>query len=248
MFSFSRLSGCVLSVALTSGLAVDVLASELTRERAASALYGKTPAQQRMMLSERAAVTAAPPWFRMPPPAVTQMRVRAPRQPAALARFQRPVPAPAFNHRPATRHTAARIAQYRQPMPPPAPMWARAPRQPAALAHFQRPLPAPARIAQYRQPMPPMWARAPRQLMASPSSSPADTQNLQAHKGDGQNMGQASETAELAAFESSPSDISRLQIQNGDSDDIGQASEIHTVEEPVAEVPPLLARPTLPRT
>ena len=211
MFSFSRLSSCVLSVALTSGLAVDVLASEFTRERAASALYGKTPAQQRMMLSERAAVTAAPPWFRMPPPAVTQMRVRAPRQPAALARFQRPVPAPAFNHRPATRHTAARIAQYRQPMPP-------------------------------------MWARAPRQLMASPSSSPADTQNLQAHKGDGQDMGQASETADLAAFESSPSDISRLQIQSGDSDDIGQASEIHTVEEPVAEVPPLLARPTLPRT
>ena len=186
--------------------------------------------------------------YRQPMRAPAPMWARAPQPPVALARYQRPFPAPAFDPRPAARHTAARIAQYRQPMPPLAPMWARAPRQPVALARFQRPVPAPVRIAQYRQPMSPMWARAPRQLMDSPSSSPADTQNLQAHKGDSKDMGQARDTAELAAFESSPSDISRLQIQSGDSDDIGQASEIHTVEEPVAEVPPLLARPTLPRT
>jgi len=322
MFSFSQLSRCALSVALTAGIAVDVAASEFTRERAASAMYGKTPAEQRMMLSERAAVMAAPPGFRMPPPHFASraehpvrpmppgmpVRARAPRQfgaparfqrplppsafnpramhrhpaarvaqyrqpmpppapvwaraarpPVALARFQRPLPPPAFNPRATTRHPAARIAQYRQPMPPPAPMWARAPRPPVALARFQRPVPpafnprptrhAAARLAQYRQPMPapvPMWARAPRQLMASPSF-PADTQNLQAQKADSKDkdLGQASETAaELAAFESSPPDTIELQAENVEGDNMGQASESTKVEAPVAEVPPLLARPT----
>ena len=79
--------------------------------------------------------------------------------------------------------------------------------------------------------------------MTSPSSTTADIYNLQAQNGDSKDMGQASETAEIAAFESSPSDISKLQAENGDSDDMGQASESTKVEELVAEVPPLLARP-----
>ena len=229
MFSFSRLSGCVLSVALTAGLTVDVLASEFTRERAASAMYGKTPAGQRMMRFERAVM---PPWFRMSPP-------------------------PAFNRGPMTHNTAARIAQYRPPMPPPAPMWSRAARQPVALARYQRPVPPPAfnrgpvtntaaRIAQYRPPMPPpapMWARAPWQPMASPSS-PAEAHKLQAQNSASDDMGKASDTAELAAFESSPSETPRLPAQNGESDDVGQTGESAKLEGPVAEVPPLLARPT----
>jgi hypothetical protein len=89
-----------------------------------------------------------------------------------------------------------------------------------------------------------MWARAPRQLTASPSF-PADTQNLQAQKADSKDLGQASETAaELAAFESSPSDTIELQAENVEGDNMGQASESTKVEAPVAEVPPLLARPT----
>ena len=87
-----------------------------------------------------------------------------------------------------------------------------------------------------------MWARAPRQL-ASPSF-PADTQNLQAQKADSKVLGQASETAELAAFESSPPDTIELQAENVEGDNMGQASESTKVEAPVAEVPPLLARPT----
>ncbi|MGB5407459.1 MAG: hypothetical protein WBN43_11825 [Thiogranum sp.] len=376
MFSFSQLSRCTLSVALTAGLAVDVVASEFTRERAASAMYGKTPAAQRTMLSERAAVTAAHPSFRMPPPAVMSsgrllprpdfagraghpvrpmppgmpmsaraarqfgpparfqrpfpapafnprpetrhtaarmaqyrqsmpppapMWARAPQPPVALARYQRPFPAPAFNPRPATQHTAARMAQYRQPMRAPAPMWARAPRPPAALARYQRPFPAPAfnprpvsqntaaRLAQYRQPMrapapmwaraprppvamaryqrplpapafnprapraaarmaqyrplvPPMWDSAPRQLTAYPSS-PSDINKLQAQNSESVDTEQASETAEIAAFESSPSDTVELQAEKADSKDLGQAIESTRVEAPVAEVPPLLARP-----
>jgi hypothetical protein len=78
--------------------------------------------------------------------------------------------------------------------------------------------------------------------MASPSST-ADTHNLQAQRGDSDGMVQASETAELAAFESSPSDISRLQAEDSGSDDMGHASESIKVEDMVAEVPPLLARP-----
>ena len=327
MFSFSQLSRCTLSVALTAGLAVDVVASEFTRERAASAMYGKTPAAQRTMLSERAAVTAAHPSFRMPPPAVMSsgrllprpdfagraghpvrpmppgmpMSARAARQFGPPARFQRPFPAPAFNPRPETRHTAARMAQYRQPMPPPAPMWARAPQPPVALARYQRPFPAPAfnprpvsqntaaRLAQYRQPMrapapmwaraprppvalaryqrplpapafnprapraaarmaqyrplvPPMWDSAPRQLTAYPSS-PFDINKLQAQNSESVDTEQASETAEIAAFESSPSDTVELQAEKADSEDLGQAIESTRVEAPVAEVPPLLARP-----
>ena len=181
MFSFSRLSGCVLSVALTAGLTVDVLASEFTRERAASAMYGKTPAGQRMMRFERAVM---PPWFRMSPP-------------------------PAFNRGPMTHNTAARIAQYRPPMPPPALMRAHAPWQP----------------------------------MASPSS-PAEAHKLQAQNSASDDMGKASDTAELAAFESSPLETRRLPAQNGESDDVGQTGESAKLEGPVAEVPPLLARPT----
>ena len=278
MFSFSQLSRCTLSVALTAGLAVDVVASEFTRERAASAMYGKTPAAQRTMLSERAAVTAAHPWFRMPPPAVMSsgrllprpdfagraghpvrpmppgmpMSARAARQFGAPARFQRPFPAPAFNPRPETRHTAARMAQYRQPMRAPAPMWARAPRPPVAMARYQRPLPAPAfnprapraaaRMAQYRPLVPPMWDSAPRQLTAYPSS-PSDINKLQAQNSESVDTEQASETAEIAAFESSPSDTVELQAEKADSKDLGQAIESTRVEAPVAEVPPLLARP-----
>ena len=315
MFSFSRLSVCALSVALTAGLTVDVLASEFTRERAASAMYGKTPAEQRMMRSERAAV---PPWFRMSPAAFAgragqpvwqmpprmPMRARAARQFVAPARYQRPVPPPAFNRGPATNpaariaqyrppmpapapmwsrtarppvavaryqrpvsppafnrgpvtNPAARIAQYRPPMPPPAPMWSRAARPPVAVARYQRPVPPPAfnrgpvtnpaaRIAQYRPPMPlpaPMWARAPWQPMASPSSS-AETHKLQAQNSASDDMGKASDTAELAAFESSPPEAPRLPAQNGESDDVGQTGESAKLEGPVAEVPPLLARPT----
>ncbi|MEN8803475.1 MAG: hypothetical protein ABF297_16005, partial [Thiogranum sp.] len=117
MFSISQLSRCALSVALTAGLAVNAVAGELTRDRDASALYGKTPAEQRMMLSERAAM---PPWFRMPPPGFASragqpvwtmpprmpMRARAPRQFAAPARYQRPVPPPAFNPRAVMQHPA----------------------------------------------------------------------------------------------------------------------------------------------
>jgi hypothetical protein len=67
---------------------------------------------------------------------------------------------------------------------------------------------------------------------------------MQAQNGESDDMGQAGETAELAAFESSPADTSRLQMPDGDSDDMGQASEMAQTEEPVADVPPLLARPT----
>ena len=182
MIKLNKFFGCALSVAVTAGFTVDAMASEFARERAASSMYGKIPAEQRMMRSGR----VAPPWFRMPPQAwtppgrylprpdfmgragypVQAMPARAPRQPVAAARYQRPLPAPAFSPRPAWK-TAANT-QYRPPMPPPAPVWARAPRQPVSLARYQRPMPrnTNARIAQYRPPMPPpapVWARAPRQ-------------------------------------------------------------------------------------
>ena len=182
MIKLNKFFGCALSVAVTAGFTVDAMASEFARERAASSMYGKIPAEQRMMRSGR----VAPPWFRMPPQAWTPpgrylprpdfmgragypmqaMPARAPRQPVAAARYQRPLPAPAFSPRPAWK-TAANT-QYRRPMPPPAPVWARAPRQPVSLARYQRPMPrnTNARIAQYRPPMPPpapVWARAPRQ-------------------------------------------------------------------------------------
>ena len=176
MIKLNKFFGCALSVAVTAGFSMDAMASELARERAASSMYGKTPAEQRMMRSGR----VAPPWFRMPPQAwtppgrylprpdfmgragypVQAMPARAPRQPVAAARYQRPLPAPAFSPRPAWK-TAANT-QYRPPMPPPAPVWARAPRQPVSLARYQRPMPAPAfkrhpaaRVAQYRPLTPP---------------------------------------------------------------------------------------------
>jgi hypothetical protein len=79
--------------------------------------------------------------------------------------------------------------------------------------------------------------------LASPSV-PADTQNLQAQKADSKDLGLASETAELAAFESSPPDTIELQAENVEGDNMGQAGASTKVEAPVAEVPPLLARPT----
>ncbi|MEN8761105.1 MAG: hypothetical protein ABF290_01640, partial [Thiogranum sp.] len=129
------------------------------------------------------------------------------RQFAAPARYQRPVPPPAFNPRAVMQHPAARLAQYRPLTPAPAPMWAGA-----------------------AQPLP---------------SSPADTDKLQAQKGASDDRVNAGDTAELAAFESSPLDTSTLSAQNGASDDLGQAgASAGLVEEPVADVPPLLARPT----
>ena len=348
MIKLNKLFGCALSVAVTAGFSVDAMASDFARERAASSMYGKTPAEQRMMRSGR----VAPPWFRMPPQAwtptgrylprpdfvgragypVRPLPARAPRPPVAMARYQRPLPAPAFSPRPAwktaantqyrppmpppapvwaraprqpanlaryqrpmPRNTDARIAQYRPPMPPPAPVWARAPRQPVNMARYQRPMPrnTDARIAQYRPPMPPpapvwarapwqpvnlaryqrpvpapafnrhpvaprvaqyrpltpspapMWAQAPRQLTASTPVSPAKTRTLQAQKGESQALlGKAGDTAELAAFESSPTETPRLQAQKGGSDDRGQTIDSSKLAEPVAEVPPLLARPS----
>ena len=67
MFSFNQLLRCALSVALTTGVAVDVVASEIMREPAASAMYGKIAADQRMIRSQRVATAA--PWRRTPPPA-----------------------------------------------------------------------------------------------------------------------------------------------------------------------------------
>jgi len=307
MIKLNKLFGCALSVAVTAGFSMDAMASELARERAASSMYGKSPAEQRMMRSGR----VAPPWFRMPPQAwtptgrylprpdfagragypVRPLPARAPRPPVAMARYQRPLPAPAFSPRPAwkaaantqyrppmpppapvwaraprppvnlaryqrpmPRNTDARIAQYRPPMPPPAPVWARAPRQPVNL-RYQRPVPAPAfnrhalapRVAQYRPLTPspaPMWAQAPRQLTASTPVSPAKTPTLQAQKGESQELGKAGDTAELAAFESSPTETPRLQAQKGGSDDRVQTIDSNKLAEPVAAVPPLLARPS----
>ena len=260
MIKLNKLFGCALSVAVTAGFSMDAMASELARERAASSMYGKSPAEQRMMRSGR----VAPPWFRMPPQAwtptgrylprpdfagragypVRPLPARAPRPPVNLARYQRPMP----------RNTDARIAQYRPPMPPPAPVWARAPRQPVNL-RYQRPVPAPAfnrhalapRVAQYRPLTPspaPMWAQAPRQLTASTPVSPAKTPTLQAQKGESQELGKAGDTAELAAFESSPTETPRLQAQKGGSDDRVQTIDSNKLAEPVAAVPPLLARPS----
>jgi len=97
-------------------------------------------------------------------------------------------------------------------------------------------------MAQYRPLVPPMWDSAPRQLTAYPSS-PSDINKLQAQNSESVDTEQASETAEIAAFESSPSDTVELQAEKADSKDLGQAIESTRVEAPVAEVPPLLARP-----
>ena len=102
MIKLNKLFGCALSVAVTAGFSVDAMASDFARERAASSMYGKTPAEQRMMRSGR----VAPPWFRMPPQAwtptgrylprpdfvgragypVRPLPARAPRPPVAMAR------------------------------------------------------------------------------------------------------------------------------------------------------------------
>jgi len=81
-------------------------------------------------------------------------------------------------------------------------------------------------------------------LTASTPVSPAKTPTLQAQKGESQELGKAGDTAELAAFESSPTETPRLQAQKGGSDDRVQTIDSNKLAEPVAAVPPLLARPS----
>jgi hypothetical protein len=158
-------------VALTTCLAVDVIASEPVGSSVASAPKYASPAAN---WRARAAAPTTPPWLRMPPaamrapagmafpPQITRAAAvpawrmppppapywaRSYRQPPTLARYYPRPAAPQVAQTQRTPSVAPRFAQYRPPMPSPAPYWVRNYRQPPALARYY-PRPAAPQAAQ----------------------------------------------------------------------------------------------------